>query len=367
MEVFLGLTSQQWQDVGISAGIVLLTVLIGRWLIQLVLRQILGRLAGRTQTEFDDQLLDVLRPSLYLLAIVVSVQIGLERLGFLLPTFAREEVFYVLYFMTAFFFSWLFISKMFQWYAREVAPKTESQLDEQLFPFFRRVVLIVLIIAGAIILLGHFDVNVSALVTTLGVGSLAVALAAQEALADTIAGFVIMVDRPFRLGDRIEIQDLSTWGDVVDIGLRSTRIRTLDNRMVIVPNAVIGKSLVVNHSFPNTLYRIQNHVGVAYGSELERTRRTLVKAVKTVEGVSPDHPVEALFLEFGDSALVFRVRWWIESYSDTRIMFDQVNTAIYKALKEEGIEIPFPQRDVHHKIDPETAARIPLAVRQPQG
>jgi small-conductance mechanosensitive channel len=237
-------------------------------------------------------------------------------------------------------------------------------MDEQLMPFIRRVGMIVLTLIALIILLSHFDVDVSALVTTLGVGSLALALAAQAALADTISGFVIMVDRPFRIGDRIEIQDLGTWGDVVDIGLRSSRIRTRDNRMVIVPNSVIGKSLIVNYTYPSTQYRIQIHIGVAYGSDLELARRTLIKAVQGVDGVLADKKVEALFLEFGDSALVFRVRWWIESYVDTRRMFDHVNTAIYEALSEAGIEIPNPQLDVHHKVDHDRAMQLAQLVRQ---
>jgi small-conductance mechanosensitive channel len=209
-----------------------------------------------------------------------------------------------------------------------------------------------LAIIAAIILLGYFDIEVSGFVATLGIGSLAIALAAQESLSDTISGFIIMVDRPFRIGDRIEIQDLGTWGDVMDIGLRSTRVRTRDNRMVIVPNSVIGKSLVVNYSYPDTQYRIQIHVGVGYGADIEETRKVLIEAVSKVEGVLSDRKVEALFLEFGDSALIFRVRWWLESYVDTRRMFDSVNTAMYNALNEAGIEIPFPQRVIIHKVEP---------------
>jgi small-conductance mechanosensitive channel len=114
---------------------------------------------------------------------------------------------------------------------------------------------------------------------------------------------------------------------------------------------VMGKSLIVNHSYPDTQYRIQVHIGVAYGTDLEQARDTMINAVQGVEGVLEDRPVEALFLEFGDSALVFRVRWWIESYVDTRRMFDSVNTAIYQALQAEGIEIPYPQLEVRQRAD----------------
>ena len=143
--------------------------------------------------------------------------------------------------------------------------------------------------------------------------------------------------------------DLDTWGDVVDIGLRSTRIRTRDNRMVVIPNSQIGKSLVVNYAYPNDQYRLEIHIGIAYGSDIEKARQVMIDAVRGVEGVLPDRPVEALFLEFGDSALVFRIRWWLESYVDTRQMFDRVNTDLYKALQKEKIQLPFPQLDVHMK------------------
>jgi len=218
-------------------------------------------------------------------------------------------------------------------------------------PFSRRIAMIILWMIGIITLLGHFDVDISAMVTTLGIGSLAVALAAQESLADTISGFLIMVGRSFRIGDRIDIQDLDTWGDFVDIGLRSSRIRTRDNRMVIIPNSVIGKSLVVNYSYPFTRYRIEIHIGLGYGTDIEMARKIMVDTVRGVDGVLLDKPVEALFLEFGDFALVFRVRWWLDSYYDTRRMFDKVNTALYNALNEANIEVPFPQLVVRTQVN----------------
>jgi len=347
-----GLTYQEWIQVGISLGIILGTLLIGGRLMRWLLRSLLGRWTERTSSGLDDALLEALQLPLYLLILVVALQIALGRLDFIF--FPHREalgsIFFILYLLIGTLSMMQLVRSLTTWYQQEIAHKTETQLDEQLMPFFRRLVQIIIVLIALIILLGHFEADVSALVTTLGVGSLAIALAAQETLSDTIAGFVVMVDRPYRVGDRIEIQDLNTWGDVVDIGLRSTRIRTRDNRMVIVPNSVIGKSLIVNHSYPDTQYRIQIHVGIAYGTDIEHARKTIIEAVRSVEGVLADHPVEALFLEFGDSALIFRVRWWLESYEDTRRMFDRVNTAIYNALRQEGIEIPFPQYEVHHHL-----------------
>ncbi|MGB7875466.1 MAG: mechanosensitive ion channel family protein [Anaerolineales bacterium] len=357
---FLDLTLNQWFDIGLAIGVLLATAILGRWVINIIFGRVIRRFTGFTKNTLDDAILDAITPPLYWLALIYALQFALNRLGeaFEFLRFDLEQVYFVLFSLVGFVVVWRLISNIASWYGEQLATTGEIELGEQLLPFFRRVVLIILTLIVIIILLDYFNVEVSGLVTTLGIGSLAIALAAQATLSDTINGFVIMVDRPFRIGDRIEIQDLGTWGDVVDIGLRSTRIRTRDNRMVIVPNSVIGKSLIVNHSYPDSQYRIQIRVGVAYGTDIEKARKVLVEAVSKVEGVLSDHPVEALFLEFGDSALIFRVRWWLDSYVDTRRMFDSVNTAMYKALNEAGIEIPFPQRVVTHKADPSGRNRV---------
>jgi len=348
--MFLGLTGDQWTDLGLSLLIVVVTIVIGRWLVNLLFDRLANRMARRTRTTLDDAVLTATRPPLYWLLIILACKMALGRLDFVPASWddALRTLFFVLDVVVGFVFAGRLIHHLLIWYGQEMASRTETNLDEQLLPFFRRVVLVFLTLIGLIIVLGRF-VNVSSLITTLGVGSLAIALAAQAALEDSISGFIIMIDRPFRIGDRIEIQALGTWGDVVDIGLRSTRIRTRDNRTVIVPNSVIGKSLIVNHSYPDTQYRIQVHIGVAYGADLELARQTMIGAVRTVDGVVPERSVEALFLEFGDSALIFRLRWWIDSYVDTRRMFDAVNTAVYNALNAAEIEIPFPQMELHHR------------------
>jgi len=347
----ISFTTKQWIEVGISVVVFLVTVFLGRRIINLIFQRVIRRLTGFTKTTLDDVILDAVAPPLYWLAVIYAFRFALDRLGFIFENldFNVEQVYFVLFLLIGFVVAWRLITNLAIWYERRLSSNGKMELGRQLMPFLRRVALIILTVIVAIMLLDYFNIEVSGFVATLGIGSLAIALAAQAALSDTISGFVIMIDRPYRIGDRIEVQDLDTWGDVEDIGLRSTRIRTRDNRMVIIPNSVISKSLIVNHSYPDTQYRIQNHVGVAYGTDIEKAREVIVETVKTVEGVLLDRPVEALFLEFGDSALIFRVRWWIESYVDTRRIFDSVNTAIYKALNDADIEIPFPQRVVTHR------------------
>ena len=256
---FLGFTFAQWQEIGISLLVLAAAIVLGRWAIRRILLPVLNRISGRTETTLDDVLLEAVTGPAYWLLVVAAAQFAFGRIEFVQSRLGLQldDVYFVLYLTIFFWLGWRVITVISEWLANNLSRDRDDSLAEQLMPFISRVALILFSVIVGIILLEHFNVEVSGLVATLGIGSLAIALAAQAALSDIISGFMIMIDRPFRIGDRIEILDLDTWGDVVDIGLRSSQVRTRDNRMVIVPNSVIGKSLIVNYSYPDSQYRIQ--------------------------------------------------------------------------------------------------------------
>jgi MscS family membrane protein len=363
---FLGLTAAQWIDLGFSLLYVLVGYLLGTWLI----RRILPPIVHRTPTQFDDRLLEVTGPDIRWLVVILLLNFATVRLGFV-GVEVKEiltDVYFVLGVIVALRLAFRLINLADEWYRER---SIQIGREEQLAPIITLLVRVGRVVAGlvgAIILLSHFGVNVTAFAAALGLGGLAFSLAARDTIADAIAGFIILVDRPFRIGDRIEIQGAGTWGDVTDIGLRTTRIRTRDNRMVIVPNSVISANQVVNYSYPDPRYRIETHVGIAYGTDIERARQVIGGAVRQVEGILPDKPVDVLYNEMGDSAMIFRVRWWIESYVDTRRVVDRVHTAIQGALDRAGIESPYPTQNLNLQVDPATAERLVRAAggaRQP--
>lgn len=364
--MFLGLLIAEWVEIGQSLAILVVGILLGRWLIRLLIDRGLKRLAEGTRSSLDNMLLSLLRPALSWIFYLALFRYAVSRLTVLPPGIeaALPDLFFFLNWLVVVMLLWRTVGEVIPWYGAELIGDGEGPIDHHWLPFLQRTIQILIAAVGLITLFERFEIDISAMVTTLGIGSLAIALAAKESLSDMISGFIIMVDRPFRIGDRVELLDLDTWGDVMEIGLRSTSVRTRDNRMVIVPNSVIGKSLVVNYSYPDSQYRIQVHVGVGYGADVERARTTMVRAVEGVEGVLGDKPVEALFLEFGESAMIFRVRWWIDSYVDARRMYDRVNTAMFRALREAGIELPPPQRELFHRVDEATASRFGGALRR---
>jgi small-conductance mechanosensitive channel len=200
------------------------------------------------------------------------------------------------------------------------------------------------------VLLEHFGITGTALtasLTALGIGGIVIGLAAQATLADIITGTVLLIDRPFRIGDRIRIEKLDTWGDVIEIGWRSTRILTRDNRLVIIPNSIIGVDLITNYSIPSRLFRVETDVIVSYGPDIEYIRNLIIEAMKQETWIMHEEPMQALLLEFTESGVKFKARCWIENYVETRVSQDKLNTAIYKALIKGNILMPSSDIVVH--------------------
>jgi small-conductance mechanosensitive channel len=159
-----------------------------------------------------------------------------------------------------------------------------------------------------------------------------------------------MFDTPFHVGDRIDVPDLDTWGDVIDIGIRSTRVVTRDNRLVIIPNSSVVDSQVVNYSLPDPTYRLQVDLGIGAGVNVPWVKKVLEEAVRDVEGVLADKPVDVLFTGFGDSSNTFRVRWWVASYGEKRRSTDAVCAAIQATADSEGIDMPNPIYNLDNTI-----------------
>ena len=163
-----------------------------------------------------------------------------------------------------------------------------------------------------------------------------------------------MIDQPFRVGDRIEITGVGTWGDVSNIGLRSTSVRTRDKRMVTVPNSSISTNEIVNYSYPDPEYRIQTHISIAYGTPIKTIQELVLTTMKDVDGVMQDRNIDVLYHEMGDSAMIFRVRWWISTYADKRRVIDRVHIALQEAIDKSGMESPFNTQTIDLQINPNT-------------
>ena len=357
----LGITLVDWVNLLISVLIALSGYLLGTWLI----KRLLPRLVKRTVSAFDDALLEKIGSGVRWLVTVIILRTALtDRLSFISGRFNQtlKDIFFILTLSLIIWILWKVSDLSAEWYANKQASVGREDI-KPVIQMVSKFLQILTGIVGVTILLSYFGVNVTSLTTALGIGGLAISLAAKDTVADAISGLIILVDQPFRVGDRIEIQSAGTWGDVTEIGLRTTRIRTLDNRLVIVPNSIIGNNQVINFSYPDPRYRIETHVFIDFNEDVEMIRQLLVDALRQVEGILPDKPVDALFIDMTQGPIKFRLRWWIESYVDTRRMFDRVHTAIKHALDEAGIGSPVISDNINLMVDQTTTERLSRAFR----
>lgn len=259
-----------------------------------------------------------------------------------------DDLFFIISWVVGIYFAFRLIGAVAEWYLAKVAPRLEGTADQKIVPVVKSIAIIVVFALALIILLDHFGISSSALtaaVASFGLGALVIGLAAENIINDVLSGIVISIDRPFWVGDRIEIGELETWGDVVEVGWRSTRILTRDKRMVAVPNSIIGSNLVTNYSVPNKVFRVETDVVIAYGADIEYVRDLILEAMTEQEWVMRDRPLQVLMLEFHGDGVMFRARCWIEDYVDTRISVDRLNTAIYRRLFAAGV-IAGPSSDI---------------------
>ena len=250
--------------------------------------------------------------------------------------------------ISIFVFLWKSAMAILDWFEQDIAPKTETTLDEKIAFSARKIIKFVFIVVLAMIVADHYQIPISKLWAMAGIGSLAVALAAKDTIANMISGVIILFDRPFYIGDRIELAD-GTFGDVIDIGMRSTKILSFDNTIYIIPNAELSMQRITNHTYPDIKLKVAHTIGVAYSSDLEKVKRILNDILNNHPSVLKDPPWGVWFTEFADSSLNLFIRYWISDYRQKLDIIDQINMEIKRRFEEEGIEIPFPQRDVHIK------------------
>ncbi|MFV1951029.1 MAG: mechanosensitive ion channel family protein [Nitrospinota bacterium] len=307
------------------------------------------KLAKKTKTELDDRLVEVCKTPLYYLILFIGLYLAFDNLplrGGLKGSV--NGILFILLTASGTFLCIRIIQEAISWYGDNIAIKTDTTLDEELLPLFKKVAVIVIILLGIIFILKHFDQDIFTLVTAFGVGSLAVGLAAKDTIANMISGFIIMIDRPFRPGDRVQLAS-GEIGDVEHIGIRSTKIKTYDNTILVVPNSEMSNNKVININYPDSKIKSRIEVGIAYGSDIEKAKRIMIEAALSIPVVLNDPEPVAFFLSFGDSALNLLLIFWVENYRDRLIATDMINSIINERYNQEGIEIPFPIRTIYHR------------------
>ncbi len=219
-------------------------------------------------------------------------------------------------------------------------------ISNDAFKIILRLLRLALFMLAAMAVLTLWDINLTPLFASAGIAGIAVAMAAKDSLANFFGGVSIYLDNTFKEGDYI-VLDSGERGEVVDVGMRSSRILTRDDVMITIPNSILANTKIINESAPIPRFRIRIPVGVAYGSDPLQVERLLTDIAIANEQVAAEPVPRTRFRQFGASSLDFELLCWVDDPSLKGLVTHTLLNEIYAALNREGITIPFPQMDVH--------------------
>lgn len=332
-------------DWGIALLIIIAAIIVGK-LAYWFFGTIAKRITAKTASKLDDIIVDMVEEPVVLAITIIGLWVGFDRLSF--PeegTLWLGKVYHVLITINV---TWL-IARMIDAFIREyvipLAKKTASDLDDQLVPVLRKSLRSTIWILGIIVALNNAGYDVTALIAGLGIGGLALAMAAKDSVSNIFGGIMVFTDKPFKVGDRIKVGGYD--GTITEVGIRTSRMRTLENRLVTIPNSQFTGNMVENVSAEPSRKVILN-LGLTYdmdASKMELAVELLKEIASNNEDLEDDITVG--FNTFGDFSLGILFIYFIKKGSEIIPTQTAINLAILKKYAEHNLEMAFPTQTIH--------------------
>lgn len=318
-------------------------------LVIMISKNILLKIADKTKTQVDNLIIKRVNKPLSLIIFLIGIRISavILKLSDRIETIIYQFIYsFIVIIITHVII--VVIDILIDNWGKAWAEKTKSKIDNQLLNIIHRFSKILLSILAILFILDVWGVKVGPLLASLGIAGIAVAFALKDTLGNIFGGISLIIDKTIKVGDIIEL-DANTKGRVLDVGLRSTKIRTFNNELIIIPNGKLANSKIENYVPPDPSVRVVVPFGVAYGSNIEKVKKIVLKEIAKIDDAMKDPEPVVRFREMANSSLNFKAYFYIDSYTKRFAAIDTANTMIYNALNKNKITIPFPQMDVHVK------------------
>jgi len=313
----------------------------------------LKKWASRTTSKLDDLLLELLNGPVKIVSFVIFLRIGLDVFDW--PAQVQSILskgFTVIVAVTVTYAVMKLVDLLMGYWHLRAAADADPQFREQIFPIIRKTMKAFVVVVATLVTLSNIGVNITAAIASLSIGGLAVGLAAQDTLANLFGAVAILLDKPFRIGDQITLDNVT--GAVETIGLRSTKIRNLDGNLVTIPNKTMGNATLTNITSRPNIKTVMN-IGITYDTPTEKVKRALAILEEIYQGNPNTKDLLVSFNKFADSALNLQiVHWWNSTDMKEYLAgMQEINLAIKERFDAEGIRFAFPSQTLYLKQDSE--------------
>lgn len=328
----------------VQSVLIIIAFLIAGKLFTWFAQSIVTRWAARTKTDIDDLIVAKVKPPFSYIVWFLGIRVALEPLNLNIPVL--DKILSTVIVGIIFYIIAAVVDIFVKSALHRISAKTQSTLDDTLMPLINKTINVVVILIGVMWILRVWDIDITPLIASLGVAGLAIGLAVKDSLANIFGGISLILDQTVAVGDKVKLES-GEMGHIEDVGLRSTRLRTPDNELIIVPNGQLANSRVQNFAQPTLTQRVVIDFGVGYDSDVDAVRKAVYEALLTVDGVSTDDKMpEVLFMSMEDFYLRFSARFWVDNYGDAFRSKIDATDKIFTALKKHKIDIPFPTHTV---------------------
>ncbi len=316
------------------------------FLAKIIVKKVLKPLAKKTKTKIDDLIIKSLSSLVFYIVLLLGLKISIQHFEFK-TTILQSLIDSFLIFIVSLLLIRI-INEFAQQWMKEWKAKTRTTADERLIPFLQKIIKTVIIILSVIFIFNAWRINISPLLATAGIAGLAIGLAVKDSLSNILGGLQLVLDRTFKVGDKVQLESGET-GVILDIGLRSTKLKTYDNEVIYIPNGYLANAKIKNFTQPDLSVRVNVNFGVEYGSDPEKVRKVVLEAVKKIETVLEEPEPQVIFLKMSDFSLDFVARAWVKDYTQAYSTSLKMTDVIYDALTKAKIGIPFPTRTIFTK------------------
>ncbi len=335
-----------------QAALIVVAALFAALVVDFLVRTILKGLTKRTRSTLDDHVLALVHAPVIWSVLLCGVYLAVKRQGW--SDERVESAARALWTIVVLLWMVFFLRTSGMLLRSAAGHQRLKVVEARTLPLFDNLAKLLIVAVAGYGLITIWNASPGPWIASAGIAGIAIGFAAQDTLSNFFAGISIIADAPYRVGDYVNLAQ-GQRGKVVSIGLRSTRILTRDDVEITIPNAVIGNTAIVNESAgPSIKHRVRVAVGVAYGSDLDQVRQVLMEIAGAEEMICTEPEPRVRFRQFGESGLQLELLGWIPDPELRGRVLDALSSTVYRRFAAEGIEIPYPKRDLYVKEMPGT-------------